>query len=104
MIGIGLVGLGLGVWIYLDDVRNRGCTLESADQVRNLIAVVDTPELGKERPRILISQLTPSAHGETPYTELGTVESHCDSLRELSECSSARLSAKRGLLRMSMGH
>jgi hypothetical protein len=104
LIAIGFAGLSLGIWIYLDDVHKRGCTLESVDQVRLLIELVDTPELVKERPRILISQLTPSSHGETPYTEQGTIESHCESLRELSECSSARLSVKRNLLRMSMVH
>jgi hypothetical protein len=73
---IAIFGVGIGIWIYLDDVHNRGSTLEGSNHVRVLIELVDTPEISKDFHRILASKITPPSHGETPYTEHGTPQSH----------------------------
>jgi hypothetical protein len=61
LIAVAVVGLALSVWIYYDDVTHRGGVLESPDQLRLLIELVETPVPGREVPLIMVSHLSSDA-------------------------------------------
>jgi len=102
LIAIAIVGVSFGVWIYADDLKNRGGVLESTDRLRLLIELVETPVPGRELPMIMISHLSSSEFEDRSYAAQGTLESQSERLSVYSECSSARIALKRNLLRRSM--
>ena len=71
---IAIAGLFMGVWIYEDDIRNRGGVLESPDHIKFLVELVDTPIPGREMPLIMISHLTSSQEAETSFAALSHIE------------------------------